>query len=194
MLGPDSGDSPIVDGFVYSASLLYLPTTFRASVYSQMEVLRRAKGYRSRDFLVPEDVIQPVPAYSQVEYQIQAQPGSYVWGLILTAPTVLNNVGEVREENFEQFLHVQITDNCTETPFFSDYVRGLNLTPVTGPGLRHPSLLTQPRIIGEPGTLNVEVYNNFSSQIFCQLAIMCAEPCVPPESMVEALRDVGLVA
>lgn len=181
-------DRPIVDAFLYSASLLYLPTTFRASVYAQMDVLRRTRGYRSRDFLVPEDVIEPVQAYSQIEYQIQVNPGSYVWGLILSAPDELNEV-----ESSEQFLHVQITDNCTETPFFSDYVRGNNLKPVTGPGLRHPSLLTQPRIIGEPGTVNVEVYNNSANNVFCQLVIMCAEPCVPPESMMEVFREMGLV-
>lgn len=181
-------DRPIVDGFLYSSSLLYLPTTFRASCYVQMEVLRRARGYRSRDFLVPEDVIEPVAAYSQVEYQTQMQPGSYVWGLTLSAPDDLNEVS-----GSEQFLHVQITDNCTETPFFSDYCRGLNLTPVTGPGLRNPMLLTSPRIVGEPGTLNVEVYNNSANAIFCQLVIMTADPCVPPESMVEVLREMGLV-
>lgn len=181
-------DRAIVDGFLYSSSLVYLPTTFRVSVYAQMDVLRRARGFRSRDFLVPEDVIEPVPAYSQVEYQVQTQPGCYVWGLTLTAPDGLNAVS-----NSEQFLHIQITDNCTETPFFSDYVRGENLKPVTGPGLRHP-YLTMARLIGEPGTLNVEVYNNSANAIFCQLVVMCAEPCVPPDSMVQVLREMGLVA
>ncbi len=181
-------DAPIVDGFLLSGSLVYLPTTFRASVYAQMDVLRRARGFRSRDFLVPEDVIEPIAAYSQVEYQVQTQPGCYVWGLMLTAPDDLNEV-----ENSEQFLHVQITDNCTETPFFSDYVRGENLKPVTGPGLRNP-YLTMARLIGEPGTLNVELYNNSANPVFAQLVIMCAEPCVPPESMVEVLREMGLVA
>jgi len=181
-------EPPIIDGFVYSASLLYLPTTFRASVYSQMEVLRRARGFRSRDYLVPEDIIQPVKAFSQVEYQVQAQPGSYVWGLMFTAPDSLNVVA-----NSEKFIHIQITDNCTETPFFSDYRRGNTLKPVTGPGSRNPELLTQPRLLGEPGTLNVEVYNNSANDVFCQLVILTAEPCVPPESMVEVLREAGLM-
>lgn len=180
-------EPPIVDGFVYSNSLVYLPTTYRASVYAQMEVLRRARGYRSRDFLVPEDVIQPVKAFSQVEYQVQAQPGSYLWGLTFSAPAELNDL-----ENPEQFIHIQITDNCTETPLFSDYARGANLTPVTGPGLRHPHLVT-PRLLGEPGTLNVEVYNRASVDIKCQLVLLMAEPCVAPESMHEALKEAGLI-
>lgn len=180
---------PIVDGFVYSGSLVYLPTTFRASVYAQMEVLRRARGYRSRDFLVPEDVIEPVAAFSQVEYQVQAQPGSYLWGLMFSAPATLND----DLENAEQFIHLQVTDNCTETPLFSDYVRGQNLIAVTGPGLRNPYLVT-PRIIGEPGTLNVEVYNRSSQALFCQLVLMMAEPCVAPESMREALKEAGLIS
>ncbi len=180
-------DKPIVDAFTISGSLVYLPTTYRASMYSQMEVLRRARGYRSRDFLVPEDVIEPVKAFSQVEYQVQVQPGSYLWGMTLSAPDAINEV-----ENSEQFLHVQVTDNCTETPLFSDYVRGNNLRPVTGPALRHPHL-TGPRLVGEPGTLNVEVYNNSANDIRCQLVLLMAEPCVPPQSMVQALSEAGLI-
>jgi len=44
---------PILDGFVLSASMLYLSTNFRASALAQMEVLRRARGYRARHYSYP---------------------------------------------------------------------------------------------------------------------------------------------
>ena len=74
-------DRQLVDGFLYSASMLYLPTTYRASALANMEVLRRARGYRTRWYLSPEDLEEPVPAYSQLEYQIRCKRGAMCGGL-----------------------------------------------------------------------------------------------------------------
>lgn len=175
----------LVDGFLYSASMLYLPTTYRASALANMEVLRKARGYRTRWYIAPEDLQNPIAAYSQMEIQLQCQPGSYVWGLTFSAP-----FAEV--ELASSFIRIQITDNCTETPFFSDYVQGAQLEPVTGSAHRHPTLI-MPRIVGQPGTLSVELYNSAAVDIRCQLAILVAEPCVPPHEMTEALINAGVV-
>jgi hypothetical protein len=180
-------DKPVVDGFVNSASLLYLPTTYRASALAQMEVLRKAKGYRTRWYLVPEDLEEPVRAFSQLEYQVRLQPGSYVWGLTFSAPFDETGIYAAVPASF---ITLRITDDCTETSFFSDYVKGLNLQPVPGTAHRHPFLIT-PRLIGEPGTLSAEIYNSADVDIRCQLAILVAEPCVPPETMAAALIDAG---
>lgn len=174
----------LVDGFLYSASMLYLPTTYRASALANMEVLRRARGYRTRWYISPEDLENPVTAYSQLEYQVRCQPGSYVWGITFSAP-----FGEV--ENASSSIFVQVTDDCTETPFFSDYTRGKQFEPVTGSAHRHPTLI-MPRIVGQPGTLGVELYNSAAVDIQCQLALLVAEPCVPPQEMVQALEDAGV--
>jgi hypothetical protein len=180
-------DKPVVDGFVNSASLLYLPTTYRASALAQMEVLRKAKGYRTRWYLVPEDLEEPVKAFSQLEYQVRLQPGSYVWGLTFSAP--FDETG-LYAAIPSKFITVRITDDCTETSFFSDYAKGVQLEPVPGTAKRHPMLIT-PRLVGEPGTLSVEIYNSADVDIRCQLAILVAEPCVPPESMAQALIQSG---
>ena len=178
---------PVVDGFVLSASLLYLPTTYRASALAQMEVLRKAKGYRTRWYVIPEDLEEPVAAYSQMEHQVRVQPGSYVWGVTFSAPFGETGLYAATPGSF---ITVKITDDCTETSFFSDYAKGSNLEPVTGTAKRNPMLIT-PRLIGEPGTLSVELYNSANVAIRCQLVILVAEPCVPPESMAQALVDAG---
>ena len=175
----------LVDGFLYSASMLYLPTTYRASALANMEVLRRARGYRTRWYLSPEDLENPIPAYSQLEYQVQCQPGSYVWGVTFSAPF------EREVEFASSFIHVQVTDDCTETPFFSDYTKGVQFEPVPGSAHRHPTLI-MPRIVGQPGTLSVELYNSAVVDIRCQLALLVAEPCVPPHEMMQALVDAGV--
>lgn len=174
----------LVDGFVYSASMVYLPTTYRASALANMEVLRRARGYRTRWYVVPEDLENPIAAYSQMEYQVQVQPGSYVWGITFSAP-----FGEV--ENASSSIFVQVTDNCTETPFFSDYTKGVQFEPVIGSAHRHPTLI-MPRIVGQPGTLAVELYNSAAVSIQCQLALLVAEPCVPPHEMIHQLIQAGV--
>ena len=177
----------LVDGFLYSASMLYLPTTYRASALANMEVLRKARGYRTRWYITPEDLENPVLAYSQLEYQIQCQPGSYVWGVTFSAP--FHDSGE--ESVDSKFIRIQITDDCTETPFFSDYTLGVQFEPVPGSTHRHPTLI-MPRIVGQPGTLSVELYNSSAANIRCQLALLVAEPCVPPHEMAQMLEEAGV--
>ena len=177
----------LVDGFTYSSSLLYLPTTYRVSALAQMEVLRKAKGYRARQYVVPETLEEPVVAFSQLEFQVRTQPGAYVWGISFSAP-----FDETDDGNPAKSMYLQVTDACTETPFFSDYMRANQFQPVTGPGLRNPFLLPQPHLVGEPALLNVEIYNSAAVNITCQVILFCAEPCVPPESIVAVLRELGV--
>jgi hypothetical protein len=182
-------ERPIVDGFTLSASMLYLPTSYRPSALRQMEVLRRASTYRNRQWAIPETLQQPIPAYSQLEYQLATQPGAYLWGLSFSAPAELN--GEL--ENAAGFIRVQITDACTETPLFSDpCMLASNLIPQTGPALRNPFLLPQPLLIGDPSKLDIELYNSADQDITCQLVLFLAEPSVPAQNIREALERAGV--
>jgi hypothetical protein len=91
---------------------------------------------------------------------------------------------------------------CKETPFFSDYPRGINF--LTDPGLigiggffptgtfRAPHLLSQPRIIGDPAKLDCEIYNSNSVAIHAQLILFVAEPCLPPDQFVQLLKAQGV--
>lgn len=182
----------IVDGFTMSASQLLVPSSARALTLGQMDVLRRASAMRSRHYIAPLTSDEPILAYSQNEYQISIMPGSYVWGLSFASFTA--------ESDFAALIHVQITDVCTETPFFSDYIRGINFvtngTQVTAAGyptgtFRAPHLLLQPRLIGDPAKLDVEIYNSSSHDLHPQLVIFVAEPCLPPDQMRIILQKAG---
>ncbi len=185
----------IVDGFAMSASQLLVPTSTRALILGQMDVLRRASAMRPRHYIAPLDSDEPVPAFKQVEYQISVMPGSYVWGLSFS---YIPGDDEVTEDDIVK-VHVQITDVCTETPFFSDYVRAINF--LTAPSLvtafyptgtfRAPHLLSQPRLIGDPAKLDVEIYNSSAVDIQCQLVLMVAEPCLSPDQMKQLLQRAG---
>lgn len=172
-----------VDGFLLSGSMLYLPTTYRAHVLAQMEVLRLANGYRCREYLLPVDSDEPVAAYGQLEYQIRVQPGSYVWGLSFCL---------VSDDVEPQNIRMQLTDDCTETLFFSDYALAMMVDPsATTPVSKRKPMLINPRMIGEPGTITAELYNSSENPATCQLVIMCAEPCLPTEEMKRIFAQRG---
>lgn len=183
----------IVDGFTMSASQLLVPTSSRALTLGQLDVLRRASAMRPRHYIAPLSSDEPVSAYSQNEYQISVMPGSYVWGLSAAV-----YASEIASANL---LHVQITDVCTETPFFSDYVRLISfltdssLVPTFYPRgtFRAPHLLAQPRLIGDPAKIDVEIYNSSSMNLHPQLVLYVAEPCVPPDQMKILLEKAGYV-
>lgn len=185
----------IVDGFTMSASQLLVPSSYRALILGQMDVLRRASALRPRHYIAPLSSDEPIAAYSQNEYQISLMPGSYVYGLSFSMyASELDEQGEL--------IHVQITDVCTETPFFADYVRGINF--LTDPSLattfyptgtfRAPHLLSQPRLVGDPAKLDIEIYNSSSATAHPQLVVFAAEPCLPPDQMEALLRKAGYSA
>lgn len=201
MSGTNIDYPPILDGFVLSASMLYLSTNYRASALAQMEVLRRSRGYRCRHYLVPDadDPENPIGPFTQIERQVNCLPGSYLWGLCFSAPASLNPF-----ESVTGYVHIQITDACTETAVFSDYIYAYQVTcaaPANGSqNRRNPFLFAQPMLVGEPGLLDVEIYNRLvnsatppvGQSLSCQVALMVAEPCVPPEQMRQLLMQSGL--
>lgn len=168
---PDRRPLDIVDGFVYSASQLYLPSRYRPNAFAQMETLRRAKSYRTLTRLIPDNSLDPIPQYSQLEQQVRVEPGTYLWGLLLSA-----GLGSGSYSGSESSIHVQITDACTKTPAASDYFLGTQLVP----SFHHPAMLTQPRLIDDPGLLNVELYNRNAAPLFVQLALFFALPALLP--------------
>jgi hypothetical protein len=182
-------DALIVDGFTYSSRL---PSTnsFYQLALSQLETLRRANGFRARWFGVPTPDDRPIPPFETVEYQVKTQAGAYLWALQFAGETTSD--GNVQVVN-----SFRIVDACTELPLtdrpslatsvasgyfgtgatFSQNVLGQNY------GV---SLLAEPYLIAEPGTLNVEVTNGGPVASQCQLLLLVAEPCIN-ERELEAL-------
>jgi hypothetical protein len=66
---------------------------------------------------------------------------------------------------------------------------------------RNPMILSQPAIIGQPGLVDVEIFNGSTDgstppvgvALNCQLALLFAEPCVPPEEMQRLMEKAGII-
>jgi hypothetical protein len=178
--------SPIIDGFTYN-SRVATTSSFYHSAVAQLEPLRRANGFRPRIFGVPTPEDRPIPAFETVEYQVKCQPGSYLWALqfwcsAASSPNLTNTF--------------RIVDACTELPLGDRPQLGTAVANGyfgSAPGSQNVlgqnygvTLLAEPYLINEPGTLNVEVTNGSSSTSNCQLLLLIAEPCID-ERELEAL-------
>lgn len=181
----------VVDGFSYNTQLLYLSNRYFPNALAQLDILRRANNLRARWFCVPDQYDQPLQPYDTLYYQIQMEANSYVYGYQFSSISALNPSDEPTETTAADVL-VQAVDSCTGIPLFQDFANGggehSNFT-----ARALPVLLTQPRLILNPGLVNVELSNRTANTIICQILILVAEPCripeqgCPPMSWVEAL-------
>lgn len=167
----------IIDGFTLNPAIRYRPGYYIASALGSLDVLRRANTYRPKWYVVPDEEHATIAAYQTFEYQLRVTPRSYVWGLIFN----LYNPATFAPINATT-AWFQITDSCNGIPFFSDFARGmgfqtLQATPTDQRNAMLPHLLTQPRLILEPGLLSVDIANTDSVAIRPQLIIFTAEPC-----------------
>ena len=166
----------VVDGFTYNTQLLYLPNRYFPNALAQLDILRRAANLRARWFVVPDDIDQPIAPYDTFYYQIEMAGGSYVYGYQFTALSALDPTGAPTVANNSDIL-VQAIDSCTGIPLFQDFVnaQGSCNSNFTSRGV--PVLMTQARLILEPGLVNVELSNRTANSITCQILILTAEPC-----------------
>ena len=169
----------ILDGFTHSLSQLLLPISYRAAALSQMETMRLAASFQFKAYVIPtpenpspggvagNNPIGLIPAYGQVEQQVSMDPGSYIYGWMFAVTTDVGISG---------YFHIRITDACTETSLASDYAIAILFSTNPGDLPRGPFLLPQPRIISDPGLINVEIYNDYASDLEAQLVLYCASP------------------
>lgn len=166
----------IIDAFTLNPAIRYRPGYYVANALGSLDVLRRANTYRPRWYIVPDDENATIPAYQTLEYQIRVTPRSYVWGLIANQYNAF--FAPVNAVDF----WLQITDSCNGITFFSDFVQGrafqtLQATVTDQRNAMLPHLLTQPRLILEPGLLAVEIANTAAVAVRPQVVIFTAEPC-----------------
>jgi hypothetical protein len=163
----------VIDGFCYSLSTLFVPGWYKPMALGQLEALRKAGGYRSRWYTVPEDGNASIPAYSAVEQQLRITPGSYLYGyMALTFSGA--NLG----------ILVRIVEGATGIALMEDALYGASMSPpffgipsVSVPN-GVPTLLSQPRLIVDPGWVNVELSNpDAADGGGGQIILLCAEPC-----------------
>ncbi len=165
----------IVDGFSYNTMMMWLPNRYAPNVLAQLDVLRRAANYRARWFTVPDDIDNPISPYDTLYYQINVAAGSYCFGYMFSAISA-TDPDDAPTEAAASDLLIQAVDSCTGIPLFQDFANG---------GGAHsdfsarflPILLTQPRLILEPGLVNIQIANRTPNTITCQLLMHFAEPC-----------------
>lgn len=167
----------ILDGFALNPYIRPLQDRYDIAALQQMEILRRANLYRARWWVLPDDFDQPIPAYDTFEYQIQIMAGAYLWGLMYTE---FSGITFTQTAGTNGIL--QITDACTGVQLWSEYASGngytfFRSTPDPRGGVI-PHILTQSRLILEPGLINVEISNRSNANLRCQLLLFFAEPCV----------------
>jgi len=166
----------IVDGFTLNPAIRYRPGYYMALALASMDVLRRANTYRPKIHVLPDDINQPIAAFETLEYQVRVVPNSYVWGLIL------NQYDAAWANVAAADIWCKITDACNGIPFYEDFPGAAMLSTLqnVATDARNaclPHLLTQPRLILEPGLLNVEIANTANATRRCQLVMFTAEPC-----------------
>ena len=173
----------VVDGFSYNTDLLYLPNRYFPNALSQLDILRRASNFRARWFVIPDDIDQPLQPYDTLYFQIQVEPGAYLFGYMFSSisatgdtapPIVPDPIGPVATTASD--VLVQAVDSCSGVPLFQDFANGGGChSDFTARCL--PILLTQPRLVLAPGLVNVQLSNRTANTITCQLLMHFAVPC-----------------
>ena len=169
----------IMDGFTLNPSIRYRPNWYFPMALGQLDILRRANTYRPKWYALPDEFNTPIPAYETREFQIRLTPGSYVWGLLANQFEPDNQTPYTK---IQPTFCIKITDSCTGIGFWEDFVKaaafsGEQATAGDYRNMMLPHLLTQPRLIMEPGLLAVEIANPDATDLTCQLLILSAEPC-----------------
>lgn len=182
MLTTDNSVSelPLVDGFTLSLSTRMLPTSYRALASAQFETLRRASNYQAKMYSAPDEANSTIQAFSQNEYLWRMRPGTYIWGLWMSATPI----GSI-EPSLEQ-VYFQMTDMSTGLPLLSDYAISQMVAAVLAPTNnrvygRYPLLLSEPRLVSGSGDVTVEIYNSSNIPLTLQLVAFCAEPMPTPD-------------
>ncbi len=165
----------VVDGFSYNTNLLYLPNRYFPHALAQLDILRRAANRRPRWFTIPDAIDQPIQPYDTLYFQINVFPESYLWGYMFTSLSAIGPDDRPAEHTPSDIL-IQAVDSCSGIPLFQDFANGGGChSNFTARCL--PILLTQPRLILEPGLVNVQLSNRTPNAITCQLLLHFAVPC-----------------
>ena len=165
----------VVDGFSYNTMLLWQPCRYFPNALAQLDVLRRAVNYRTRWWVIPDDIDQPIQPYDTLYFQCAVSGGSYLWSYGFTTTSATNPSGSPVATTASDIL-VQVVDACSGIPLFQDFVNGGGAQSNFSARML-PILLSQPRLILEPGLVNVEISNRTANTITCQLLLHFAESC-----------------
>lgn len=165
----------IADGFTLHPGMIEAPGRYEPMAIAQLELLRKSRTYRPYWVRLPENY-QQVPAYGSWSYQAHLKPGSWLYGLQLT---VLDIVGAPVLSMNSPVLSVQITETYSGAQIFSEHSRTqplCNQCWFGDPSRLQFFLLSEPKVVIDPGDLDVEVCNLTDLARTWQLVLFTAEP------------------
>lgn len=165
----------VVDGFSYNTMFQWLYCRYFPNALAQLDVLRRAANYRARWWVVPQDIGQPIQPYDTYYEEVEVSSGSYFWGYMFKSVSATDPTGEPAATSASDIL-LQAVDSCTGIPLFQDFANGGGNSSNFNARML-PILLSQPRLILEPGLVNVELANRTGNTITCQWLLHFAESC-----------------
>jgi hypothetical protein len=165
----------VVDGFSYNDSLQYVSNRYFPNALSQLDILRRAANLRARWFVVPDDIDQPIAPYDTLYYQINVAGGSYLWGYSFSSLSA-TDPDDAPVATTAADLLIQAVDSCTGVALWEDFAcaKGSHSDYTAR---CTPILITQPRLVLEPGLVNIQISNRTPNTITCQWLLHFAEPC-----------------
>jgi hypothetical protein len=167
--------SAIADGFTLHPGMIEIPGRYEPMAIAQLELLRRSKTYRPYWVRVPEGS-QTVGAFGSFQYQVHLKPGSWLYGLQLTVLDVLDQ--PVLSMN-SAVLSIQITETYSGAQLFSEHSRTQPLCNQCwfGDTSRLQFFpLAEPKVIIDPGDLDIDVCNLTDLARKWELILFTAEP------------------
>lgn len=167
--------SSIADGFTLHPGMIETPGRYEPMAIAQLELIRKAATYRPYWVRLPE-VGESVKAYGSYSYQVHLKPGSWLCGLQLT---VLNVSDQPELSVNSSVLSIQITETFSGAQLFSEHSRTQPLCNQAWFGDTSRLqffLLSEPKVVVEPGDLDVEVCNLTDLDRNWQLLLLTAEP------------------
>jgi hypothetical protein len=143
-----------IDGWTYLRRLRCNFTHLSLAV-EQFEALRRAGGYKQKQWCIPEDAnTTRVPNADSYEIQVDVGAGAVIWGYIFTG---------INEGDLISNYAYQVRDSCNDVALFSE--PSTNQTSLWNGdhanGGGGQTLLSKLYVVGAPGLITVEIANGY---------------------------------
>lgn len=153
-------DYPVMDGFALNTNLKCNLTFLNLAVSEAFDRLRRSGAYRSKQWCVPKDSTESIPARDSFQYELNCVPGSAIWGFIFAVADTNANIGP---------FSLQIREACTGVPLLSEPVRADQFAQ----SFAKQQLLSDLLIIPTPGLVVVEICSQQSTNASQVQLILC---------------------
>jgi hypothetical protein len=159
----------LIDGFNYKRTLRCNFTHLSLAV-EQFEALRRAGGFRQKQWCIPQDpATQVIPANDSYEIILDVGPGAVIWGYTF--------VGLTQEDEPGDTMSYQVRDACNDVSLFSEFATQQFSLWQGDPGFGGgQTLLSKLYVVGAPGLLTVEIANQQTTDQTAQLIIYGGVP------------------